>query len=310
MSYCTNAFQECMQKLKEIPTFTNGTQFDGYDFGCRALHAVLAEFDDKHCPHISFEPQLDQNNKYKCQESSFLRSTDFFDEDDFQTYEEFLESKESLIESATGFKILSQAPEYSTQHYILVGLVAPLVIFLTVFFVAQKAQPTESEDEKESNPLFANKLEQFRIILGTLLASLFIINGVAGAIIWALAGIHPEWVRREVENELEDTYRGENGLVVLESVPHELLTDSQFRIYAGFVVWATVLIAGLGLEIFVWYHFLQFWSNTREALWRFSQFIFPLMLVTSLGLALHRNFLALPILVVGLWKFGFPETLM
>jgi hypothetical protein len=88
------------------------------------------------------------------------------------------------------------------------------------------------------------------------------------------------------------------------------LADSQFRVYAGFVVWVGVLIAGLGLEIFVWYHFLQFWSKAREGLWRFSQFIFPLLLVTSLGLALHQSFLALPILVVGLWKFGFPETLM
>jgi hypothetical protein len=32
--------------------------------------------------------------------------------------------------------------------------------------------------------------------------------------------------------------------------------------------------------------------------------------VTALGLALSRNFLALPIMVLGLWKFGFPETLM
>jgi len=298
-----------MQKLEDIPTFTDGTQFDGYDFGCRALHAVLAEFNDKHCPHISFEPQLDRDNKYKCQESSGRRPSDFFDEDDFQTFKEYLESEESLIESATGFKILSQTPKYSTQHYILVGLVAPLVIFLTVFFVTQKAQPKKSENEKGSNPLFADNLRQFRIILGTLLASLFMVNGVAAAIIWAIAGIHPEWVRGEVENKLEDRYRGENGLV-LGSVPHELLTDSQFRVYAGFVVWVGVLIAGLGLEIFVWYHFLQFWSKAREGLWRFSQFIFPLLLVTSLGLAFHQDFLALPILVVGLWKFGFPETLM
>jgi len=34
------------------------------------------------------------------------------------------------------------------------------------------------------------------------------------------------------------------------------------------------------------------------------------MLTTSCGLAWHKNFLALPILVVGLWKFGFPETLL
>ena len=34
------------------------------------------------------------------------------------------------------------------------------------------------------------------------------------------------------------------------------------------------------------------------------------MLVTALGLSMWQNFLALPIAVFGIWKFGFPETLM
>ena len=34
------------------------------------------------------------------------------------------------------------------------------------------------------------------------------------------------------------------------------------------------------------------------------------MLVTSLGLASSHNFLSLPVEIVGLWKFGFPEMLM
>jgi hypothetical protein len=42
--------------------------------------------------------------------------------------------------------------------------------------------------------------------------------------------------------------------------------------------------------------------------WRFAQFFFPLLAMTSLGLALYRNYLALPVMVFGLWKFGFPEV--
>ena len=34
------------------------------------------------------------------------------------------------------------------------------------------------------------------------------------------------------------------------------------------------------------------------------------MALVSLGLAAHQNFIALPVMVAGLWKFGFPETLM
>lgn len=42
----------------------------------------------------------------------------------------------------------------------------------------------------------------------------------------------------------------------------------------------------------------------------FAQFIFPVMSSTALGLSLHQNYLALPVMIIGFWKLGFPESLM
>ena len=95
-----------------------------------------------------------------------------------------------------------------------------------------------------------------------------------------------------------------------DSVPLSHFSDTQFQVYTGFIFWVTVMLAGIGLEIFLWVHYLQEWGDSRELLWKFAQFIFSLLLATALGLAAHQDFLALPILVVGLWKFGFPETIM
>lgn len=190
----------------------------------------------------------------------------------------------------------------------MLGLVVPLTIFLAVYFATRRAHSPRKVQEEET-PLLANNQQKLRVVIFTVIAALAASFGLAGVITWAIARTHAEWGREEDENPLEDKYRGTPG-VLGGSVPHELLSDMQFRVYVGFIVWVTVLIAGLGLEIFVWYHFLQIWCRAREGLWRFAQFIFPLLLVTSLGLATHQEFWTLPILVVGLWKFGFPETLM
>jgi len=96
-----------------------------------------------------------------------------------------------------------------------------------------------------------------------------------------------------------------------DTVPTASLDDEQFQVYVGFILWFTVLFAGLGLELLTWTSFLQGgWTDERQSQWMFAQFSFPLLLATTLGLAFHRNFLALICLVPGLWKFGFPETLV
>lgn len=72
--------KECVGKLKELPVVTNGRYFDGNDRGCRLLHAAFAETDKEHCPHISFEPLEDSKGKLKCQTSSNIKASDYFDE--------------------------------------------------------------------------------------------------------------------------------------------------------------------------------------------------------------------------------------
>lgn len=98
---------------------------------------------------------------------------------------------------------------------------------------------------------------------------------------------------------------------VTDTIPLANLNDDEFLVYVGFVLWVTVVLSGLGLELLVWLSFLhKGWSREKEALWRLAQFAFPLLGATSLGLAISQNYLALVVSTVCQWKFGFPETLM
>ena len=72
--------EQCTKTLESLPILTNVTYLDGKDFGCRVLHAAFAERNDKHCPHISFEPLEDSNGKLKCQTSANIQVSDHFDD--------------------------------------------------------------------------------------------------------------------------------------------------------------------------------------------------------------------------------------
>jgi len=108
-----------------------------------------------------------------------------------------------------------------------------------------------------------------------------------------------------------------NAWGISDSSPFAKMSDEQFTVYVTFVIWFTVVLTGIGLEILVWVRYLQAWTSDgniranaeREFWWRCSQFVFPIVTMTALGLASTHNFLALPLTVVGLWKFGFPETI-
>jgi hypothetical protein len=99
---------------------------------------------------------------------------------------------------------------------------------------------------------------------------------------------------------------------VTDTAPHSRLEDEQWHLYLGFVLWITCLITGLGSEvlIYVFYLWNNQWNEEYERKWALAQFVFPVLLATTLGLAASQNFLVLPILVMGLWKFGFPETIL
>jgi hypothetical protein len=98
---------------------------------------------------------------------------------------------------------------------------------------------------------------------------------------------------------------------ITDSDPIASLDETEFKVFIGFVLWVTVLLAGIGLEALVWTSFLKYngWSRECEARWKFAEFIFPLFATTTLGLAFNQNYWALIFLVSGLFKFGFPEIL-
>mmetsp|Transcript_8093 Transcript_8093/g.11597 ORF Transcript_8093/g.11597 Transcript_8093/m.11597 type:complete len:248 (-) Transcript_8093:81-824(-) len=50
------------------------------------------------------------------------------------------------------------------------------------------------------------------------------------------------------------------------------------------------------------------WSRIHENEWYLAQFLSPITGIVTLGLAAHGNYLSLFIVVLGFWKFGFPET--
>ena len=96
----------------------------------------------------------------------------------------------------------------------------------------------------------------------------------------------------------------------IDSFPLTNLGDEGFRLYYSIFLWITGVISGLGSEVFVCLLYLRSWCPERELWWRYVQLLFPLIVTPAVGLASQRNFLALTFAVIGLWKFGFPETVM
>ena len=75
------------------------------------------------------------------------------------------------------------------------------------------------------------------------------------------------------------------------------LTD--FATFVSFLSSIAVVMTGIGLEIFMWRHWLvQGWDAKVEVKWRLAQFLFPLFGFTSLGMALHQEYFSLVVAVV------------
>lgn len=102
-----------------------------------------------------------------------------------------------------------------------------------------------------------------------------------------------------------------------DSIPHSAMSDADFWVYLGMILWITIVGTSLGLEFWMWTSLLlsrddqtKVWSRRWESTWYLVQFVFSLLVATSLGLAIHGNYLAMPVLTWAVWKFGFPETWM
>ena len=68
--YDSTGFARCVDDLESLSMSDPPPYVDGKSQGCRFLHAVFAAEDEKHCPHISFEPAVDVDGKEKCQASA------------------------------------------------------------------------------------------------------------------------------------------------------------------------------------------------------------------------------------------------
>lgn len=77
----------CMTMLNALPVLSSTTvHFDGFDFGCRALHAVFAVTNNDHCAHISFFDTTDPDGAVKCQVSQALKPETLFPEGEMAVY--------------------------------------------------------------------------------------------------------------------------------------------------------------------------------------------------------------------------------
>ncbi|KAL3915411.1 MAG: hypothetical protein SGILL_005669, partial [Bacillariaceae sp.] len=305
--------EQCMQELDSMPLFT-GTSADGYDYACRALHSSFAATNPKnHCPHLSFAPHKDPQGRIKCQVSKNLTGEDLFDDVDMASYETFIDHLNTYgtvgqdVDPAEGYLVLSLPRE--TDNKVVLGIVVPILLFVAVFGTLYWMQRKQPEDTKDLDPLKVEQKRTLRIVFLVWGACVLVFFILGELVVRAVLAANPDWQDPFPQDEIVHPYRGEYARTS-ETSWQDGLGNDDFESYLGIVVWITCLLAGAGMESLVWYYFMQTWSPELETKWRFAQFVFPLMLLTSLGLALHQNFLALPILVLGLWKFGFPETFM
>lgn len=315
--------QDCVSELEALPVFTEGSaHFDGNSRACRTLHAVFAEKNQDHCAHLSIAPQEDPKGNTKCQQSQGIHYLDLFDEQDVENFREWMDGPASLIESTSGFKILETQKGTNNVQSVILAAVVPCLIFIGGFCLVRQSASKENEDEenarlgalegtmkerKAQNKLMKDKARRLRIVGSVIAGALVTVNVVIACVVFFFIPIwRPDWDQYEPpENPLKDRYRGDLSLAG-DTIPHVHLEDDQFQVYVGFIVWLTTFLAGIGLESFVWYYFLQVWSTSVEGAWRFVQFVFPLMAVTALGFASHQNFWSLPMTVLGCWKWGFP----
>ena len=176
-----------------------------------------------------------------------------------------MKSKDSLTETSDGYKILYLPDENSTVFYVVLGLIVPACVGLLAFGVLYFKQLKDKKEEEEGPPngrvsmmagLTANKSRPLYTIILLMIATLAFVFGIAGGINYAVAKNHPDWKYTELSNPMQDSYLA-GGSSVVGTSPQTLLTDMEFLVYVGFVTWMTVVVAGLGLEIFVWHHFLE-----------------------------------------------------
>lgn len=109
-------------------------------------------------------------------------------------------------------------------------------------------------------------------------------------------------------HEIDNTDTASTTAIDTNTIPFmDSLTDDDMKTLFVIVITITTTLVGFGLEGFVSVMYITGeWSDMHENLWKLVNFVFPLLSITWVGLAMSGNFLALPLMVVTIWKFGFP----
>ncbi len=91
--------------------------------------------------------------------------------------------------------------------------------------------------------------------------------------------------------------------------PTSGFTDEGFRTYRAVFLFLITIFAGWMSELLIGIPLLRS-EHTRaiQELWKFSQAVFPFLVGVAFYSAAEGEVLGLPLMVIGLWKFGFPET--
>ena len=112
---------DCIRRFAQVPQFDpecpSGSSYaEGYSQACRHVHASFALLDDRHCPHLSFEPQADYMNRTKCQASTCTPPETLFTAQEINST--FARYKRDVgIPVDAGFAECSCDTEYSMWRY-------------------------------------------------------------------------------------------------------------------------------------------------------------------------------------------------
>jgi hypothetical protein len=101
----------CVDELNDLPVSDDG-YVTGNTQGCRALHAVFAQTNQFHCPHVSLSNEdADNNGSFKCSnvtESVDINPEDLFDDSDFELFNQTCEDND--IDPIEGYRVIKPVP--------------------------------------------------------------------------------------------------------------------------------------------------------------------------------------------------------
>ena len=110
---------------------------------------------------------------------------------------------------------------------------------------------------QNANTLAENSGKNIVGILATIALTLVSVNGLCYLVIEHLFGEIPEASVSTASASNTGGTKPEYKFGMTGTVPTADLTDDQFQVYVGFIMYITMVLAGLGLEYLLWTKFLK-----------------------------------------------------